>query len=232
MQAIYNDNKEVVAAKMIVYAGEPEQHTTFVTPEAFNSLLEWMDLRTQHGEKVGPNSWVMRDRFRTASTSHGTHYGLASAPNQLTSSGIRTMLKRAWVAAGLGKESNGNDFQFKSSHGFRKRFKTKCELAGVKPLNVEYMLGHDTGVSGSAYYRPTEQELIADYLKAVPSLQVSETAQVRQELVQTEKNFQTQVHEMKAVVESLQSQVSYLSSSILSAKVKVLQGERRDQSRK
>jgi hypothetical protein len=139
------------------------------------------------------------------------------------------MHKRAWVSNGLAKESNGGDFDFKSSHGFRKRFKTRCEIAGVRPLNVECMLGHDTGIAGSAYYRPSDNELLDDYLKAIPSLQVSEVAHVKQELVQTEKNFQAQVHDMKLVVDSLQNQVSYLTSSILSAKTQVLQGQGQNQ---
>jgi len=220
---MYNEKKEVIAAKIIVYAGEIEQYTTFITPEAYQSLKEWIDLRKEHGEKIGPNSWVMRDIFRTTSLKYGAHYGLASAPKQLKSSGIRTMLKRAWIAQGLAKESNGGNFDFKSSHGFRKRFKTQCELAGLRPLNVECMLGHDTGIAGSSYYRPTDQDLLNDYLKAISSLQVSEVAQFKQELVQNEKKFQNEIGDMKAMVESLQNQVTYLSSSVLSAKVRVLQ---------
>lgn len=229
IQAIYDEKKEVIGAKLLVYAGEPDQYTTFVTPEAYNSVREWIELREEHGEKIGPSSWVMRDIFTTTKIKAGGHYGIASAPKQLKSTGIRTMLKRAWVSSGLAKESNGGDFDFKSSHGFRKRFKTQCELAGVRPLNVECMLGHDTGIAGSAYYRPTEKQLFDDFLKAVPSLQVSEVAQVKQELVQTEKNFQSQIRDMKQVVDSLQNQVSYLTSSVLSAKVRVLQEQHQNQ---
>ena len=41
-------------------------------------------------------------------------------------------------------------------------------------LNVEYLLGHTIGLN-SNYYRPTEQELLIDYLKSVPSLTINET---------------------------------------------------------
>lgn len=51
-------------------------------------------------------------------------------------------------------------------HGFRKAFKTICENAGMKSINIELLLGHNIGVSGS-YYKPTEKEVLQDYLKAV-----------------------------------------------------------------
>ena len=57
---------KVVAAKMNVYAGEPEEYPTFITTEAYYAIKEWMDLRAEQGEKVSPSSWVMRDLFRTA----------------------------------------------------------------------------------------------------------------------------------------------------------------------
>jgi integrase len=33
---------EIVAAKTIIYAGEPEEYFTFITPEAYNALKSWM----------------------------------------------------------------------------------------------------------------------------------------------------------------------------------------------
>jgi hypothetical protein len=51
------------------------------------------------------------------------------------------------------------------------RFKTRCEIAGMKPINIEKLMNHSTGISDS-YYRPTEQELLEDYLKAVDTLSI------------------------------------------------------------
>jgi hypothetical protein len=39
----------------------------------------------------------------------------------------------------------------------------------MKSINVELLLGHNIGISRS-YYRPSEKELLEDYLKAVDSL--------------------------------------------------------------
>ena len=56
-------------------------------------------------------------------------------------------------------------------HGLRKWFKTRCELSGMQPINIELM-NHSTGISDS-YYRVTESQLLEDYLKAVPFLTIS-----------------------------------------------------------
>ena len=35
----------IVAAKVVVYAGDAEQYNSFITPEAYYALKEWMDFR-------------------------------------------------------------------------------------------------------------------------------------------------------------------------------------------
>ena len=44
----------------------------------------------------------------------------------------------------------------------------------MKPVNVEVTMGHNIGISAS-YYKPSEKELLADYLKAVPLLSINST---------------------------------------------------------
>jgi hypothetical protein len=45
-------DSSIIAAKIIVYAGEFEQHYSFVTNEAYHSLKVWMDFRESYGEKI------------------------------------------------------------------------------------------------------------------------------------------------------------------------------------
>jgi hypothetical protein len=92
-----------------------------------------------------------------------------------------------------------------SIHSFRKYFKTRAEQV-MKPINVETLMGHSTGISDS-YYRPTENDLLEDYLKAVPLLTMSEVEEVRRE-------SRLSREEMEGRVKHLEDLVSRLTTSI------------------
>jgi hypothetical protein len=62
----------------------------------------------------------------------------------------------------------------------RKWYKTRCELRGMRPINVEILLSHSTGISDS-YYRPTERELLDDYLRVVDQLTINDVIKLRRE---------------------------------------------------
>lgn len=42
----------IIAAKVIVYTGEPEQHFTFTTSESYHAIKNWMDHRSSFREKI------------------------------------------------------------------------------------------------------------------------------------------------------------------------------------
>lgn len=59
----------------------------------------------------------------------------------------------------------------KGAHGMRKFYKSRAEQA-MRPINVEVTMGHDIGISAS-YYKPTEHDILEDYLKAVDLLTIN-----------------------------------------------------------
>jgi integrase len=76
---------EVIAAKMIVYAGEDEEYFTFISPEAWAALHDWINYRKDNGESISERSWVMRDLWDT----RVAHWrGLAKVPKKLSSLGL------------------------------------------------------------------------------------------------------------------------------------------------
>jgi hypothetical protein len=53
----------------------------------------------------------------------------------------------------------------------------------MRPINVEITMGHNIGISAS-YYRPTEQEVLEDYRKAIDLLTVNGDNAILQKQVQ------------------------------------------------
>jgi hypothetical protein len=170
-----NDSKtgELVAAKLVVYAGEPDEYYCFITPEAYTSAKQWMEYREQHGEKITFDSWLMRDLWQTTTMNYGAKFGLATYPKKLKSSGIKSLLERAIKAQGLWKPlSEGTTRrEWKGAHGLRKYYKSRAEQV-MKPINVELTMGHDIGIS-TCYYKPTERDVLEDYQKAVNLLTIN-----------------------------------------------------------
>ena len=97
--------------------------------------------------------------------------GLVTKPKRLTSLGVKRLMERAIWAQGLRKklEPGKKRHPYQANHSLRKWFKTRCEIAAMKPINIEKLMNHSIGVSNS-YYRATENEILDDYLKAVDQL--------------------------------------------------------------
>ena len=161
-------------SKLIVYPDEPEQYFTFMTPEAYRAAKEWMDFRASFGEEITGESWVLRNTWQKVKPRYGHRIGLARYPKQFKSTGIKTLVGRALQIQGirprLGLKNGEKNHEWKTLHRFRKFFKTHAEK-NMKSLNVEILMGHDIGLANS-YYKPSEQELLEDYIKSINLLTI------------------------------------------------------------
>ena len=139
-------------------------------------------------------------------------------------------MERAIWAQGLRKklEPGKKRHPYQANHSLRKWFKTRCEIAGMKPINVEKLMNHSVGISDS-YYRATENELLEDYLKAVDLLEINGDQTVLQKQVKElkERNEDSEylvkaklqekddrLKNMQDRFDILQSQVQLLMSTI------------------
>jgi len=213
---ITKDDK-IIAARMIVYKGDNEEYKTFITPEAYQALKEYVEFRISHGEIINEKSWVLRDEFD--SSNHGK--GLATVPKKLKSIGLTRLIERALWAEGIRKplEKGQKRHPFKVNHGFRKFFNTMA-IRSMKPILVEILMGHSIGVSDS-YLRPSEKDILEEYLKAIPDLSIFEATPQEDRIQRLER----QLRVMQFTVVDLMSDLGKdKSKKILSNHPKLTEG--------
>ncbi|MFZ0317472.1 MAG: hypothetical protein WAL23_11095 [Nitrososphaeraceae archaeon] len=211
---IYDDKKTVIVAKIIVYDGEPDQYFSFITPEAYWSLKEWMEFREKQGEKITKESYLMRDLWNTgkifinsreSNLTKGTT-GIASIPKKAGANAIRQIFTRAWKIQDIGPpDSDIRRHEFKSTHCFRKYFETRA-MDKMKLLNVKILMGHDTGLEKS-YYKPSEKDILEDYLKVVDLLTINEVNKLKLE-------FEEKLRIEKSELEILTAEVAELKKIV------------------
>lgn len=192
------NDKVVIAAKLSVYEGRPKPYICFVTPEAYQAIQDYVDFRKMHGEKITPESWVLRDKFETTSEPQkpGAKMGLVTAPKKLQTNGIKKILIRAMRSQGIRQslEKGVKRYEFKLAHGYRKYFFTNASRVMLSD-NVAKLADHKIPGMRPHYVRFTEQELLDDYLRAVDHLTINRDQKVANQLQKqvielTERNEQ------------------------------------------
>jgi hypothetical protein len=194
-----NRQNELVAARVLVYGGEPEEYVTFITPEAYRKLVDYMNFREEYGEKITKDSFLMRDKWQSTGTWGKPFKGNIMVPIRLRSNGVKRLFEDMVWKLGFRKEKKRRH-EF-SIHSIRKFFKTRAEQV-MRPINVETLMGHSTGISDS-YYRPTENELLENYLKAVPLLSISESEELKRVVQVEERKNSEKIRRLEALVEEL-----------------------------
>jgi hypothetical protein len=112
-------------------------------------ILNWKSgkqYRIQSGEDVTGETWVMRNLWNTKK---GYTRGLVSVPIKLQSEGVKRLVEDALWTQGIRSKLGPNKkrHEFQTDHGFRKFFKTRCELSKVNSLHTEILMNHSIGIS-------------------------------------------------------------------------------------
>jgi hypothetical protein len=195
-----DDGNRIVAAKIIVYAGEKEQYFSFITPEAFEALEEWMEYRRTSGEDINGESWLMRTVWDTT-----TPNKTIRSPEKMSEGAIKMLIGRALRSEGLRTALNKKltrRHEFKTNHGFRKFFQTNAEPK-MKSLDVMTLMGQDTGLAAS-YNKPTVEMLLEEYLKSVDNLTIDKGRLSRTAVEKVSQNQQALASQMESKDKELQ----------------------------
>jgi len=202
-------NDIIIAAKILLKNTKinNKEYFSFITPEAYHSLKDWMDFRKLHGENVTGESWLMRDTWQKIGKDHGHCIGLAKYPKTFGSIAIRNMIYEAWKVQGIRDKLSDPQVkrhEFTSTHSFRKFFETKCQKAKMNHNHIKILMDHSFGESQN-YHFPTEQELLDDYLNALDLLTINEEFRLKNkiEVLEVEKSRLDRMEEKMKMMERM-----------------------------
>jgi integrase len=162
--------------QVTVYSDAKERYSTFTTPEAANAIKVYLSYRERYGEKLTPKSPVFRDQFDRndpVSVQNAKPLELRAAERLISrtieKSGIRTVERITELNGEKGKIRKN----VRLTAGFRKFFDTQLIYARVEPRTKEMFMGHSIGLDDH-YFKPGENYVLQEYLKAVNGLTINE----------------------------------------------------------
>jgi len=145
--------------KFTIYENSNEEYIAFCTPECADAIDSYLQMRRRFGENVTSDSLLIREQFDSRSR-------INKKQRQLKSYTLARKLIDLSTRCGV--RTN----KVKVCHGFRKFFTTQCVNARINPEIREMLLGHKIGLA-SVYYKPTEQEMLEEYEKAIDNLTIN-----------------------------------------------------------
>jgi hypothetical protein len=175
-----------------------------------------MEFRSTQGEKITEESWLMRDLWNTghilvnskdSNLTKGIS-GLVTSPKKADVDSIRMIFNRAWRIQNVRNHTldmnSKRRHEFKGTHSLRKFFETHA-LSHMKLLNVKLLMGHDIGLDKS-YYKPTEKEILDDYLNVVHLLTISNDNKLQKSVEISLQEKEGEISNLKEAVGKLAQQ--------------------------
>jgi integrase len=189
--------------QVTVYEGTKEEYFTFTTPEAASTIDVYLDYRRRYGEKLTDNSPLFREQFDINDQFSIRYTKRITLRNVINI--LEERLKRSGIVVSQklteGERLGSRRNPVPRAHGFRKFVTTNMVRAKLNPEAREMLLGHSIGLS-DAYYRPDENELLEEYLKAVDLLTINEENRLRME-VETLRVEKSKVDELALEISRL-----------------------------
>ncbi len=182
-----------------LYDGSKEAYWAFLTPEATSALKQYHDSRKLNGENLIPESPVFANFPKSSWSKKYDHMSVKA---------IREVISHVLKAAGIERKKDDNRYNKAIVYGFRKRFATILKLDNNINSNIaEKLMGHRRGLDG-AYLKPTKEQSFSEFVKAIPSLTISDEARDKAQILKLEQG-KSEVEELKGEIEGLKEWVNY-----------------------
>lgn len=179
--------------RLTVYEGTDSEYITFISPSGAAALDRYMEARITAGEKITSNSPLIRNAFDSVN---------AGKPELVTTAALDMVFTRLARSTGIrpkkkeGKRQDRHEVML--FHGIRKYVNHAYVNAGSEVIKKELLIGHaPPGLEGS-YLRPTEDELLTEFVKVIPHLTLGQEAELKRQV----ERLKTEVGDIDVIKKS------------------------------
>lgn len=154
-----------------IYAGSKDEYITYCTPECAGAINNYLDFRKRSGEKLGPESYLIRQQFDITDIEQ-----IRKDSRPVSDSTIRNILLTAMVKAGIREvdptANKATRKEIPMIHGFRYFFSSELTNANLNPTKRWLLEGHGLLGNDNSYVK-VQDTLLDEYLKAIDNLTIN-----------------------------------------------------------
>jgi integrase len=195
--------------KIEVYSQSPvsDRYFSYCTPECRVAIDAYLDYRRRLHETLTDKSPLIRELFNVRKPY------FIEAPRPATTRIIHLALEKALHKAGVNQPTmglaKGKRREIALSHGYRKFAITMMNKTGVKDTHRRYLTGHAQVGQDASYVLPTEKELLAEYVKAIPYLTIDPNARLQTTVKELQAERSQEMIELRALKKEMDG-IKYL----------------------
>ena len=165
--------------QITIYENTSEEYITFCRPEADRAIDSYLELRSRAGEVLNQDSPLFRQDFDASDHLQAKNYVRPlKGPESLTSTMRRILHMSPLMNARRLGALPRRCICGTASASLQTRRWYRLTL---RALPKEMLLGHSIGLDDK-YYRPTQAQLLEEYLKAVDLLTINEENRLRRKV--------------------------------------------------
>jgi integrase len=184
--------------RITVYANSPnDKYITFCTPEAAKAIDDYLELRKRYCDNLDDDdSYLFIKNFnKIYSSSYAVRTNLidkrpitaaaihAYIVDRLIESGLRTVHSFSPTTKNNNRYSQASlhKNELHPCHSLRIFAVTNMQRSKVDKTIREMLVGHSTGLDKS-YYKPQDEEILQEYLKAIDNLTINNENKLKKQI--------------------------------------------------
>ena len=213
--------------KFKVYNDElAERYITFCTPECASTIKKYLEWRESKGDSIKPESPLIYrkiTRIDNRKDSKDKVVVINEWDKPIESESLQQATSRLQRKSNVIPKQSENDMQLRGRirkpmmrcHSFRKIFNTICIKNNMNHSVKEKLMGHKKNQElDFNYFRPSETQLLEEYLKVVEALTINEESKLSKQIQELQTNNEDKDYVIKGKLQEKDTEIKGMKEQI------------------